>query len=86
METYREDGHSREETFRKVQEKYQLTRQKTEEYMNTMVALSQKSVSQTLFLFTSEVRISSFTGEEEGSSMISESLFAAICPMYCLGT
>lgn len=34
METYREDGHSREETFRKVQEKYQLTRQKTEEYMN----------------------------------------------------
>ena len=26
METYREDGHSREETFRKVQE--------TEEYMN----------------------------------------------------
>ena len=51
-----------------------------------MVALSQKSVSQTLFLFTSEVRISSFTGEEEGSSMISESLFAAICPMYCLGT
>lgn len=34
MEAYREDGHSREETFRKVQEKYQLIRQKTEEYMN----------------------------------------------------
>lgn len=33
IEAYQEEGHSREETFQKVQEKYQLVRQKTEKYM-----------------------------------------------------